>query len=622
MGHGSQSNIHFEKFQIKMARSSLSPYVSELLSSASPSLTSLANATPSQAGFHIDFKAIQVDVVAATGGKEEGSMGWYKVACATLAPHLVNMHRAALGLVREEREAKLLPFLSWTSHSAFILESWQVWDGGGETVGLELLLLLSPVLERSLGDLLTSVSGLAKVPALLRDLLRREELERVLGGECLLFLRLLLGSPFSLNLRNLVWHGFAAPQEISLVFASALLLVFPCIGDILKEGELPIKKRELGSLLRIQHILDANPILPSSDSSSLLMLAKSSHLPPPLQQLLLQGLNHRDAGEHLPAGLLLLPLVEALLRIKYVSANNCPQRLITAEATELYTTFTEMLTERSKLEEEVGEGLLLLMTDLFILPSGPRARDRLSHGEIAVEEKEEKEHLDSLGFVLVAILVDLLSPSNTLPLIQSAFHPAAKLAKSLLGSLEALTKLEKVEAMAREEVLTFQPDADLPELCTSVESSEMKKVLAPFCGSCLYRPKQECEMLSLLERAGSKLVEALLRLEVNLEERRKAWMGRDMRSRARNTHVRLVAALPRIRNTLLLLTIFLFNQLSDKDDLGELSPSEFSAKIKNMKKILKAVENLSENVETKTNKWEDALKHCVSLDGLISKQAG
>ena len=127
-------------------------------------------------------------------------------------------------------------------------------------------------------------------------------------------------------------------------------------------------------------------------------------------------------------------------------------------------------------------------------------------------------------------------------------------------------------------------------------------------------------MLSLLERAGSKLVEALLRLEVNLEERRKAWVGRDMRSRARNTHVRLVAAVPRIRNTLLLLTIFLFNQLSDKDDLGELSPSEFSSKIKNMKKILKAVENISENVETKTNKWEDALKRCVSLDGLISKR--
>jgi len=45
---------------------------------------------------------------------------------------------------------------------------------------------------------------------------------------------------------------------------------------------------------------------------------------------------------------------------------------------------------------------------------------------------------------------------------------------------------------------------------------------------------------------------------------------------------------------------------------------EFSARIKSLKKILKAVENISENVEMKTNKWEDALKHCDSLDGLIS----
>jgi len=75
---------------------------------------------------------------------------------------------------------------------------------------------------------------------------------------------------------------------------------------------------------------------------------------------------------------------------------------------------------------------------------------------------------------------------------------------------------------------------------------------------------------------------------------------------------------PKIRNTLLLLTIFLFNQLCDKDAIGDLSPVEFSARIKSLKKILKAVENISENVEMKTNKWEDALKHCDSLDGLIS----
>ena len=602
-----------------MASSSLSPYVHQLLSSASPSKTSLANATPSQVGYHIDFKAIEVDVAAATAGEKEDSMGWYKAACATLASHLLSIHRAALGLVREERETELLPLLSWTSHPALILESWNVWDGGGDTVGLELLLLLSPVLERSLGDLLTSVSGLAKVPALLRDLLRREELEGVLGADCLLFLRLLLGSPFSLNLRNLVWHGFAAPHHISKAFASALLIIFPCIGDILKEGELIIRKRELGSLSRVQLIHDANPNLPCSDSSALLKLASDSNLPPPLHNLLLHGLQHRDAARHLPSCLILLPLVEAVLRMKYVAANNCPHRLITAEATELYTTFTEMLTERSKLEDEVGEGLLLLMMDLFILPSGPRARDRLSHGEIAVEEEEE--NLASLGSILLAILLHLISPSdNALPLIQSAFHPAARLAKSLVSSFEALASLEKVEMAAREEVLAFQTDpAQLPEVSTAVpDNSDKTKKLKPFCGSCMYRPKQEYEVLSLLERTGRKLIEALVRLEVNLEVRREAWKSRDMRSRARNTHVRLVAAVPNIRKTLLLLTIFLFEQLSDKDALGELSPVEFSARVKSLKKILKAVENISELVETKTNKWEEALKHCDSLEGLIT----
>ena len=108
--------------------SSLSLYVDQLLISASPCSTSLANATPSEAGFRIDFKAIEVYVVAAVGGKEEGSMGWYEAACATLAPHLLNIHRAALGLGSKERGAELLPLLSWTSHPVLIMESWKVWD--------------------------------------------------------------------------------------------------------------------------------------------------------------------------------------------------------------------------------------------------------------------------------------------------------------------------------------------------------------------------------------------------------------------------------------------------------------------------------------------------------------
>jgi len=152
---------------------------------------------------------------------------------------------------------------------------------------------------------------------------------------------------------------------------------------------------------------------------------------------------------------------------------------------------------------------------------------------------------------------------------------------------------------------------------TSADHSDITRMLTPYRGKCMYRPKQEYEILSLLERSGIKLVEAVTRLEANLEMRRKTWKSRDMRSRARNTHMRLVAAVPEIRSTLLRLAFFLFKQLSDKDELGELSSPEFSTRVKSLKKVLKAVENISENVEAKANKWEDALKHCGSLEGLI-----
>ena len=96
-----------------MADSSLSPYVAELLNSASPLLDDLA---PSQAGFCIDFKAIEVDVVGATAGEEEDGQGWYKAACAAINPHLLEIHKTALGLVREGGEAELSKVIFFTLH--------------------------------------------------------------------------------------------------------------------------------------------------------------------------------------------------------------------------------------------------------------------------------------------------------------------------------------------------------------------------------------------------------------------------------------------------------------------------------------------------------------------------
>lgn len=73
----------------------------------------------------------------------------------------------------------------------------------------------TPILERSLGNIFISVSPAGtKVPSLLRDLIASEALEAAVGKGHSVLLALLFGSPKSLNIRNLLWHGFVSPGEI------------------------------------------------------------------------------------------------------------------------------------------------------------------------------------------------------------------------------------------------------------------------------------------------------------------------------------------------------------------------------------------------------------------------
>ena len=62
-----------------------------------------------------------------------------------------------------------------------------------------------------------------------------------------------MGSPFSLNLRNLAWHGFALPGELSPALANTLLLLLPSIGQLLQQkGFATIQPRPCVSISRVQ----------------------------------------------------------------------------------------------------------------------------------------------------------------------------------------------------------------------------------------------------------------------------------------------------------------------------------------------------------------------------------
>lgn len=80
-------------------------------------------------------------------------------------------------------------------------------------------LIGSALLERLLNEL---VGGGGRAGLLLKDLIAHKEVERRLGACAVAWLSALF-SPSSLNLRNLIWHGFLAPRELEQRHAASLL---------------------------------------------------------------------------------------------------------------------------------------------------------------------------------------------------------------------------------------------------------------------------------------------------------------------------------------------------------------------------------------------------------------
>lgn len=159
-------------------------------------------------------------------------------------------------------------------------------------------------------------------------------------------LQILIGPPSSLNLRNLVWHGFVSPHEIQKCYGYFLLVLAISLGETLKENkinisDIPFRNNILfaqtsvwknyfpdiiDNVTTIKEIFSASPIILSNRKIywySLLLKYKKK--------------------EYDDCIVLLLPQLECSLRVIYATVNNCQERILTAEVTYLYTTLEEIL---------------------------------------------------------------------------------------------------------------------------------------------------------------------------------------------------------------------------------------------------------------------------------------
>ncbi|XP_013386987.1 endoplasmic reticulum membrane-associated RNA degradation protein [Lingula anatina] len=281
--------------------------------------------------------------------------------------------------------------LTWTGCPQVFLRSFEVLQSRTSTSAAVSLLMTTSALERALGDIFL-LKG-KQCPSMLKELLVSEELKNLLGGTAIKLLRILIGPPVSLNLRNVLWHGFAVPDEVPRCYAYFLVNLIPNLGQLLQERSVEAESIPHRVDVTFPQVEDWDifPDITIKDCAVLEDLFNTSEFVPtpmlPYWADILESFNSQRYGE---AVMVLLPQLEHCLRCLFARVNQCPERILTAESTTLYTTVDEMLAKslpggsENQLRYTLGDQYMDILFDVLIYPEGPRVRDRISHGEASI----------------------------------------------------------------------------------------------------------------------------------------------------------------------------------------------------------------------------------------------
>ncbi|XP_031523449.1 endoplasmic reticulum membrane-associated RNA degradation protein isoform X1 [Papio anubis] len=333
-----------------------------------------------------------------------------------LGPVCEAVHSHFLSLTKGQFEIRYAPWFQWTSFPELFPEIFDALESlQSPAISLSLMKLTS-CLERALGDVFLLIGK--ECPFLLRDLLASEELAQVFGQSVMNVLKVFVGSPCGLNLRNVLWHGFASPEEVPPKYCSMMMLLTAGLGQLLKsylqKTKLTLAHRSFITPTNLEDLLvfpdvtyEVLSVLEEAMTKSAFIL---KIMLPYWEVALVKFKSHRFAD----CAILLLTQLETGLRNVFATLNRCPQRLLTAESTALYTTFDEILAKHlndgkiNQLPLFLGEPAMEFLWDFLNHQEGPRIRDHLSHGEINLHEfsKETTNQLLAFSVVLLLRFVD------------------------------------------------------------------------------------------------------------------------------------------------------------------------------------------------------------------------
>ncbi|XP_066867262.1 endoplasmic reticulum membrane-associated RNA degradation protein isoform X6 [Kogia breviceps] len=520
------------------------------------------------------------------------------------------------------------------------------------------LMKLTSCLERALADVYLLIGK--ECPFLLRDLIASGELAQVFGQSVMDVLKVFVGSPCGLNLRNVLWHGFAAPQEIPPKYCSMMILLTAGLGQLLK-----------GYLQRTKFTLAHRPFITLTSLEDLIVfpdvtyevlsvleevMKKSTFILkimlPYWEVALISFKSHRFAD----CAILLLVQLETGLRKVFATVNRCPKRLLTAESTALYTTFDEILAKHlndgkiNQLPLFLGEPAMEFLWDFLNHQEGPRLRDRLSHGEISLPEfpKEAANQLLAFSFVLLLRFIDedLLSvfkekaAVRALVSIAEAYsarcHPVSQLKKQVLScerSIRVWPLLPLPEGSEREaqrsegnseinachslitevvaELCHHVPETHhVPHDSEHLPPEKWPQLLRELCSipvRTLFCPRAVLEVLAVLRKIGAHCHRVCGQVAACAELRHRQWEDRSLRSRQRRNYLRLVHSIKLLSSMLYLILLLIALELVNIHVVLGKNTSEYQQYLRFLKSVLQYTENLAAYTSQDKNKWDEAV---------------
>ncbi|XP_042523678.1 endoplasmic reticulum membrane-associated RNA degradation protein isoform X4 [Dipodomys spectabilis] len=524
----------------------------------------------------------------------------YRGSVRRLGPVCEAVHLHFLTLTKEQFEIQYVPWFQWTHFPELFPE---IFDALGSlpspTVCLGVMKLAS-CLERALGDVFLLIGK--KCPFLLRDLLASEELAQVFGHSVMDVLKVFIGSPHGLNLRNILWHGFASPQEIPPKYCSMLLLLMAGLGQLLKDflqqTEVTLTHRPFVTLTNLEDLI----VFPGVTCEILSVLeevmTKSTFILkimlPYWEVALAKFRSHRFAD----CAILLLTQLEMGLRRVFAAVNQCPDRLLTAESRTLYTTFDEILAKHLR-DGRVNQLPLFL-------------------GEPAMEE------------AVVRSLMQLAEGYS------SRCHPIFQLKKQVL-SCEKSIRVWPLLSLPEElglEATRLESDTEtcacyslitkiVCELCHHMPAhlcavrdtdgpptSTWPQVLRGLCCiriPTLFCPRVVLEVLAVLRSISSQCQRLSSQVEASLQLRHRQWVERSLRSRQRQNYLHMLNSTRLLSPVLYLILLFLLLELVSIHVVCGKDAREYQKYLKFLKSVLQYAENLVVYTSQEKNKWNETV---------------